>query len=142
MTILTHKAYHDIDKYANMKIQRRKFLGASGVFFSSALVGCLGFNDSSEIPVSIQNTDSLRHTVALIVTDEEGNTDFFDGTISVQRGETASFGEGITVPDATPRDVVARVLVDDGSVGEVAVTLDFDAEVSVVVGEDGVIGSE
>jgi len=83
--------------------------------------------------VTVRNDDDDHHTIAVIVTDEDGNTDYFAETVWVKLNEQVTLEKGIPIPDSTPQSVVARVLLDNGHSDEVGVTLDFEEQVDIVI---------
>lgn len=124
-----------------MRVARRRGLAAGGGVLSLGLAGCATavreLVSEPDIAITVVNRTSIHRTVAVIVSSETGNDEYSDGVITVKRGERETFDDEVDLGDSPPNRPVIRVLVDDGTFEERALTIETSGELVITV-DDGV----
>jgi len=118
-----------------MEYTKREFVVCAAGAISLSIAGCTGTDAEGTIPISIDNKSTQAHTLAIIVTDQDGNTEYHATTAEIQGETEKTLEEKISLPDSVPKDVSVRVLLDTGEYLEFTSTLDTDARIAVEISE-------
>ena len=109
---------------------RRQFMLWAGSIISLSVGGCVGTNDERGIPVIINNESDFVHTIAIIITDQDGNTDYYANTASIKSAEEKTLENKVSLPDSLPKEVWVRLLLDTGETLEFTSTLDIGESIT------------
>ena len=120
-----------------MGYSRRQILSCGIAFISISTAGCTEKSDGGDIPLSIDNKSTRTHTIAIIVTDQTGNTEYFVTTTEVEANSEKTLENKIPLPDSVPKEVYVRLLLDTGKTAEFQSTLDIDNRISIEISESG-----
>jgi hypothetical protein len=122
-----------------MVFTRRQFLFSSGIPLAIATAGCIDTNDEGEVPIRLSNNSPYVHTIAIIVSDEDGNTEYHDTIAEISSNTEETLEDKISLPDSVPTEVYVRVLLDTGVSTEFTAVLDTGAEISIGISESGAL---
>jgi len=118
-----------------MRFKKRELLA----YFTSVILigfsGCGEQNSEGTVPITIDNDSTYSHTLAIIVTDQDGNTEYHVTTSEIQANTEKTLEEKIALPDSVPKDVYVRVLLDTGEYLEFTSTLDTGEKILIGVSE-------
>lgn len=101
-----------------MEISRREALiGGGGIAGGTVVVAAYfisGFGNGREVQIVANNNSSIRHKIAIIISDPEGDIDYFSEIGEIESNTQSEFDSNIRFGEYTPENAYVNILLDSG----------------------------